>query len=82
MKLNELEFLMDVKRMRFCQTAYFKSRNRIYLNEARQLEAKIDKRLKELFQENNITGYIAMSYDEVEKKTKEDLKNNQLTINI
>lgn len=73
---------MNVKRMRFCQTAYFKSRNRIYLNEARQLEAKIDIRLKELFQENNISGYMTLSYDEVMEKTKNDLKNNQLTINI
>lgn len=79
---NDIDFLMDVKRMRFCQTAYLKSRNRIYLDEARQLEAKVDNRLKALFQENNISGYITLSYDEVMKKMKEDLKNDQLTINI
>lgn len=79
---NELDFLMDVKRMRFCQTAYFKSKNVIYLQEAKELEEKIDKKLKVLFEELNITGYITLSYDEVMKQQQEQYKHDQLELKL
>lgn len=79
---NDIDLLMKVKRMRYCQTAYFKSRNVNYLHEAKKLEEIVDKKLKVLFEELNITGYITLSYDEVMKQQQEQYKHDQLELKL
>ena len=82
MTSKDIDFLMKIKRMRYCQTAYFKSKNSMYLHEAKELERIIDNELKVLFQELNITGYITLSYDEVMKQQKEKNENDQLKLKM
>ena len=79
---NDIDFLLKIKRMRYCQSAYFKSKNSMYLSEAKELERVVDNQLKVLFQELNITGDFTLSYDEVMKQQKEKFKQDQLKLEM
>ena len=79
---NDIDFLMKIKRMRYYQSAYFKSKNSMYLSEAKELERVVDNQLKVLFQELNITGDFTLSYDEVMKQQKEKFKQDQLKLEM